>query len=285
MTPAARPGANLPAPYVSPWQRLRRDLRDLQAWTGLKIRELVRRNGQADLPRPFFWPVELAPLFWPLVLLGAVVVLTWAGLQLLSDHSPAREIPPPQDTTPFHGSSRSGGEDGSDSPPPASIRPEDLDRDSPLPGDRGTSLPSAPSIPTEDAPPRSRTPSGSAEGERRSASPATADQIPSAALPESAEHSGDQKEPLLALFNGEEESRALVTGVQIDPARGDIHLHLSVAFGSLQEDLRQRMAERWQRQAAEMGYERLELLDSSGRLLGRNALVGSGMILLDAAAM
>ena len=44
---------------------------------------------------------------------------------------------------------------------------------------------------------------------------------------------------------------------------------------------RRSLAERWLVRAQELGYERLELMDPTGRTLGRPARVGSGMILLD----
>jgi hypothetical protein len=46
------------------------------ASSGLKLRELWRRNREGDLSVPGFWPVSLAPLFWPLLLaLGLALVL------------------------------------------------------------------------------------------------------------------------------------------------------------------------------------------------------------------
>ena len=68
MAEPSRPGSNLPAPYQAPWVRLVADLRDLLASLQLKVWELWRRNAQADLWRPSFWPQGLATLFWPLLL-------------------------------------------------------------------------------------------------------------------------------------------------------------------------------------------------------------------------
>lgn len=86
-------------------------------------------------------------------------------------------------------------------------------------------------------------------------------------------------DPLLALM-AEEEADGLLLAASPDPVSGTLRLTLSSAVRDLDEqELRQR-AERWQQRALANGYERLELLDSQGRQLGRQALVGSGMILL-----
>ena len=61
----------LPAPYQSPWEALRRDVPAALADLRLRGRELWRRNWEGDLSSPGFWPQDLAPLFWPLLLLLA----------------------------------------------------------------------------------------------------------------------------------------------------------------------------------------------------------------------
>lgn len=240
MTPAGRPGTNLPAPYVSPWVRLRSDLRDAAAWLGLKVRELARRNGQADLPRPSFWPRDLAPLFWPLVVLGAGL-LVWAGLRLLPGSPPATDLQEPRAVQSISGGSTPAEE------------------------------PQAPPVPSGQ------------EGE--SASVELQEPEPPEAAGAGSEESLREVDPLISLFNDAADSGDLVLGVRTDPAAGRVDLRLGGAFRSLRQDLRQQAAARWQRRAATLGYERIDLLDPDGRLLGRNALVGSGMILLDAAAI
>ena len=68
--------APYPAPYEEPWGRLGDDLRAVAASTGLKLRELWRRNREGDLSVPGFWPISLASLFLPLLLvLGLALVL------------------------------------------------------------------------------------------------------------------------------------------------------------------------------------------------------------------
>ena len=93
------PGTDLPAPYESPWRRLGRDLRDVLASLRLRLWELLRRNRQGDLWRPRPWPEGLAPLFWPLVLGGVLVVALVAGARLARHSAPpaptAALAPPP----------------------------------------------------------------------------------------------------------------------------------------------------------------------------------------------
>ena len=62
------PAHPYPAPYEEPWGRLAFDLRAALASTGLRLRELARRNRQGELSVPGFWPRSLAWLFWPLLL-------------------------------------------------------------------------------------------------------------------------------------------------------------------------------------------------------------------------
>ena len=76
-----QPGANLPAPYRSPWSVLAGDLVAVGADIGLRCRELWRRNRHGELPCPRFWPASWAASFWPLLLVGAVALLG-AGLRV-----------------------------------------------------------------------------------------------------------------------------------------------------------------------------------------------------------
>ena len=62
------PAHPYPAPYEEPLGRLAFDLRAALASTGLRLRELARRNRQGELSVPGFWPPSLAWLFWPLLL-------------------------------------------------------------------------------------------------------------------------------------------------------------------------------------------------------------------------
>ena len=93
---------NLPAPYVSPWKELARNLRALWADLKLRIQELWRRNREGDLSVPGFWPTDLAPLFWPVLLALFLALLISAGVQLFawraSSPPPASVSAPPAPT-------------------------------------------------------------------------------------------------------------------------------------------------------------------------------------------
>jgi hypothetical protein len=56
-------------------------------------------------------------------------------------------------------------------------------------------------------------------------------------------------------------------------------LQLAPAFPALAPQEQQRRAELWQQWGRDLGYDHLELRDSRAGLLGRDALVGNGMIL------
>jgi len=101
---------NLPAPYVSPWKDLARNLRALWADLRLRVQELWRRNREGDLSVPGFWPSDLVPLFWPLLLAASLALLVSAGVQLngmrvssgatpvgdsVAEPAPIRELPAP----------------------------------------------------------------------------------------------------------------------------------------------------------------------------------------------
>lgn len=89
------PPAPFPAPYEEPWGRLAGDLRAVVASTGLKLRELWRRNREGDLSVPGFWPSSLASLFWPLLLVLGVAALLAILLGLARGLSTPAVNPPP----------------------------------------------------------------------------------------------------------------------------------------------------------------------------------------------
>ena len=76
----ARDQRSLPAPYQSPWETLRQDLRAAAADLRLRVQELWRRNREGDLSTPGFWPQDLAPLFWPVLLVALLLVLILGGV-------------------------------------------------------------------------------------------------------------------------------------------------------------------------------------------------------------
>jgi hypothetical protein len=71
-----------------------------------------------------------------------------------------------------------------------------------------------------------------------------------------------------------------IRAIDPDPERGTLKLVLAVPFTALPEANQLQQAETWQTQAQALGFERLELTDRQGRPIGRQARVGSGMILL-----
>ncbi|HYP04143.1 MAG TPA: hypothetical protein VER57_06285, partial [Cyanobium sp.] len=88
------PGSDLPALYRNPWRLLARDLRAVAASLVLKARELWRRNGEGDLWRPPFWPMSLAALFWPALLMALVGMVLFLGLRLGAT-TPQPRVPAP----------------------------------------------------------------------------------------------------------------------------------------------------------------------------------------------
>lgn len=92
-----------------------------------------------------------------------------------------------------------------------------------------------------------------------------------------------QLDPLLALLS-DREDRDLLQAVQPDPTAALLRLHLSERGDALSDQALLERAARWQQRALEAGYERLELVAAAGGLRARQALVGSGMILLAPAA-
>ena len=249
----AAPSRDLPAPYVNPWTLLGRDLRAVLASLVLKARELWRRNRAADLPRPGFWPRGAAPLFWPLVLTGGLVLAVALGrlIRLPAGTSDTAEpTGPPTIVNEGDSGDRAAGSEGSKAPEriPNPVLPDKSPSGQPLP-DPAISPQPLPQVPE------------SANGE-------VAPVAPPEVTPEMAALRVDDPDHLIG------ETRA-------DPAAGRLELRLSPAFGALSAGERRRWAERWQERAASLGYGDLELRASTGRLLGRNALVGSGMILLE----
>lgn len=78
--------SNLPAPYESPWRQLGRAVVAVLASLRLDARGLWRRNRDAELPRPAWWPRDLVPLFWPLLLVGALALSLALGTGLTLWH-------------------------------------------------------------------------------------------------------------------------------------------------------------------------------------------------------
>jgi len=265
-------GSDLPAPYEDPWRRLATDLRAVVASLGLRLRELWRRNAQADLPRPAGWPARLAPLFWPLVggaALAVVLALVVAVGPRLAGGSAGAGAPPaaPRPELPA-----AGGD------PPDLNR---LDSRNPGPEAPGSSLPSplpelAPTIPEiaaetlapmADSPPSGPPEAGGGDTTSQVSAPLSPATEPVAP-------------PLLGELVGDDPP-SWILGLEARPADSLLRLRLDAGFRSLEGGAQRDLANTWLGRSRALGYERLELLDRHDQLLARTARVGSGMILLD----
>ncbi len=247
--------ANLPAAYQNPWGLLGRDLQAVVADLGLQLRALWRRNRQGELSVPGFWPGPLQALFWPL-LLALLLALPWIGWRLLP-HRPGPSEP-------------------------------GLTKQAPAPGIRGPERPGQ-RPPAAVERPRAPEPriSSSADGSQ------TVDPEPGAAAGDSTGVAGpapaiplEPPPPQLALdplmeMLAEADPQQLIVSAHPEPALSLLRLTLASAYGDLSPASRLDWANHWSEQARNLGYERFELVDGQQRLLGREALVGSGMILLD----
>ncbi len=115
--------------------------------------------------------------------------------------------------------------------------------------------------------------------------PAAADASEFPAAPESppalAEPSTEPSaDPLLLWLRGAPAAE-LLNGATGAPA-ATLVLQVQPAFLALTAPQRQERAETWQQEARELGFDHLELRDGAGVLMARDALVGSGMIVLPA---
>lgn len=233
------PGSDLPAPYRNPWRALCGDLKAVLADSGLRLRELRRRNGEGTLWHPGWWPIDLAPLFWPfcaalggLALLAALLVWPGPMTDRLHQDQPQAEPQPRLETV-------------SPSAPEATQRT--IPASIPLQDSADVRQPADDQVPSFDAGPL----------------PAATPQPP--------------VDPLLATFRGTD-AIALLTAVETDPASGLLVLRVEASFRDLPASEQTRRAELWRHQAVELGYDHLQLRDRHSGLLARDALVGTGMI-------
>jgi len=204
--------------------------------TGLRLRESLRRNGEGSLWRPRWWPVDLAPLFWPLLLALALAALMALGVWLPRLRPAATEPAPPSAV--------------------------------------------APALPTVSEPPAAEPPAAAVLPE-----PAP-EPAPEAALEPATDAESLEAEPLeppppdpLVLLLQRPGADGLIRRAVGDADASRLSLQLAPAFPALAAKEQQRRAELWQQWARDLGYDHLELRDSRAGLLGRDALVGDGMIL------
>jgi hypothetical protein len=262
----------------------------------LRLQELWRRNGEGDLRRPGWWPRDLAPLFWPLLLAAALALLA-AGFSLALPRIQQLRAPAPSPSAPSEPRSESPADNGpalngtagngSDRNGPATDRPSGQPEASGVAPAVRASAPDAENTTVER--PGERRPASEAtrrpqpRSESRSALDAQpgSERVPDAVSepvlepePESA-----QLDPLVELLE-RPGSDGLLRAAEGQPQRGTLQLQVRPAFKRLQRAEQQRHAELWQAWAQELGYDHLELRDGLGALLARDALVGSGMIVL-----
>ena len=265
-------GSDLPAPYRNPWGALREDLLAVLADLRLRAREMWRRNGEGALWRPGWWPRDLAPLFWPLVVGGAMalVLAVLAGLMALllkvlpvASPSGASGAVTPSQVAPAAGA-EVGRPSGRAEEPAAdqagarsvssAVSQQDVDAMGPEELDESADELDGSALATP-----AELPDAASTGSPSPPSPGPAD--PLAQLLERPEAAG-----LIQAAEGEAETGTLV-------------LQLSPAFDRLSEGDQRRRADLWQAWAMELGYDHLELRDRRAGLRGRDALVGDGMIL------
>ena len=273
------PGANLPAPYRSPWLVLAGDLVAVGADIGLRCRELWRRNRHGQLPCPRFWPASLAASFWPLLLVGAVALLgagLWVGVR--PGASPAAAPP---------GLIASGASSNASpglAPVVAEPQVQAQSQPSPQPelgplapalGSSGAPSKTVGASPGPGASPGSAPPGSPPASGSETLQPLEGDGVLMLELPPI---EPDTPDPLQS-WRQRPEAAGLLVQVGGDPGTSRIQLVLGDAFGQLRASEQQQRADLWLAWAQDWGYDHLELRGLGGSLLGREARVGGGMIL------
>ena len=253
--PSSPDERSLPAPYQSPWVALREDIPAALADLRLRLQALWRRNREGDLSTPGFWPRDLAPLFWPVVLALTVVVVALGVIQLTlalqsTDDSPApgietiRTTPLPE-ARPIEADLEPAFEA---SQPPLQPMAQELDQPSP----RSEPNPVKPESPEpEPSPPQTL-----------------------------------QVNPLLSLLAQADADVSVPEGLLLAarplPERNAAVLVLdAVLWEGLSAASRRSSAEMWWYMLDDQGYDDITLEDADHRLLARPARVGGGMIMFD----
>lgn len=268
--PPAGSGRDLPAAYRSPWLALRDDLLAVAASLGLAWRRLWRRNRQGELPLPAFWPQSLAALFWPLLL--ALPLALAALLWLRPARLPAPGLRPVDDAGPASAVAASTPAGRATAAAPAAAGPA---------SDVAAGPPPTPDSPVVSAPAAASV-QEAAPGADSAVAPAAPAAEPAApdTEPAAATAAARPVDPLLQAFAAADPDRWIRAATAL-PERQQLSLRLAARFMGLSVAERRQLAESWYHQAVALGYEHLVLRDGLDRLLGRDALVGSGMILLD----
>ena len=245
--PADQGASLLPAEWISPWQRLRRNLANdvpaVLAASQLRLQELWRRNQEGDLSAPGFWPAQFRALFWPVVVMLLLLLLVGLplGLRLWwqQERAPVKTTVEPIEQ-----------------PVPV------LD----LPAEPAAPVPLLPLAPSES------------ELELQQEPIETAYESGDSEATEDATPALDQ---MLMLIPDLEEPQ-WVSGVEVQGDRNLLQLKIADDYQQLPFAQRQRQADLWLEQIEQLGYDWLELVSATGALLGRSAQVGHGMILWNA---
>lgn len=112
------------------------------------------------------------------------------------------------------------------------------------------------------------------------AGPTPVQGLPEESLPEEIPVAESPRPDPVEVAMGEVDPGRWIRAIAADPERGTLQLVLAAPFTALPEAQQLQQAESWQTQAQALGFDRLELTDRQGRPIGRQARVGSGMILL-----
>ena len=245
----ARDESSLPAPYQSPWEALRQDLPAAAADLRLRLQALWRRNREGDLSTPGFWPQDLAPLFWPVVLLVLLLVLSLGFIQLRGALNAAEDDSVPVveriRTTPLPEAR------------PLTAEPESLQDSVDAPAMSHQQEPLAPAQPEPVAPPSL--------------------QLDPPIL---------QVDPLLNLLAEVDAvgagSAGLLQSARPVPAENAAVLLVDTGrWSALPPSVRLQRAESWWRTLQDQGYDAITVEDVDEHLLARPARVGGGMIMFD----
>ena len=310
-TPSSRPSqgtGRLPATYTNPWWTLLQSFQAVVADLRLRLKELWRRNREADLPTPRFWPRALAALFWPLVLIIGLIVFTSLSAALInrsSNQQPTeaaehmgRSTPgtvlnnasnTEQSSTDRSQQTKSFAE-GSIRAEEKGLRSKTIARNG-ITGEgiTGESMPT-----TKDSEALISEPSAS---EPSVPEPSVSEPKPAETLaktlglkPTSASNSQamlsepSQTDQILAMLSDGDVPEGLLQSVKTKPQANKIVLVLGPAWGELNAARQLAIAQRWQRQIEDIGYVELQLQDQKSQLLGKSAQVGVGMIMFDQAS-
>ena len=273
----------LPIPYRNPWLSLRHDLLAVSADLWLRLRLLWRRNLDGDLSLPPFWPRAIAPMFWPLLLSMLLILFGSLAWPLIASFTASA---PPASSSParaFTSSSQGSPTSSPTSSSTSSLKSSSSDQSVPIeltpdsPVDHGAGLPIE--INTEDSPEISLDISTEIPGSL----PVTPLPLQVDLLPQEPQPLAEflRRDPLFSLFAEADLPDGLLVAVEPVTQLNGLQLRLASSWWELPPSRRRELASRWLKQAEEMGYDELRLLDRGDHLLARNARVGEGMILFE----